>query len=169
MPRRTSGRTAGPSRRRQSRGLPWTSRVATLFGLGSLPAAPGTWGSLGTLMIWAPLRAAFPELEWPGLAALTALAVYAAGAEAARVRGRDPGHVVVDEAAGMALTLVALPVAPSLLQLGCGFLLFRLFDVVKPPPLRALERLPGGFGIVADDLGAGLYALLVVRLIPLSG
>lgn len=143
--------------------------VATLFGLGRLPVAPGTWGSLGALLVWAPLRSAIPALAWPLLAGLTALAVFTAGRAALALRRSDPSSVVIDEAAGMALTICVLPVVPSWLQLGAAFLLFRLFDVVKPPPLRLLERLPGGWGIVADDLGAGVYALLILRLLPLSG
>lgn len=66
----------------------------------------------------------------------------------------------------MALTLVVLPVAPSLLQLAAAFLLFRVFDVLKPFPLRRLERLPGGWGIVADDLGAGLYSAAILAALP---
>lgn len=160
-----------PARRRAPRSTRpgWTTRVATLFGLGHLPVAPGTWGSLGTLVVWAPLRTAFPEAEWPLVVAVTWLAVHAAGAEARRVRGTDPSAVVIDEAAGMMLAMTALPWMPAVWQFAAAFLLFRLFDVVKPPPLRLLERLPGGWGIVADDLGAGLYALLLLRFIPPPG
>lgn len=155
--------------RARSTHLPWTTRIATLFGLGNLPIAPGTWGSLGTLLLWAPVRTAWPELEWPLLVAGCALAVYTAGREAARVRGTDPSAVVVDEAVGMMLTLTVLPWMPSLPQFAAAFLLFRLFDVVKPPPLRMLERLPGGWGIVADDLGAGVYAALALLALLRTG
>ncbi len=107
-----------------------------------------------------------PGWEWPALAVLTIWAVHAAGHAARVLRGSDPSSVVIDEAAGMALTLVVLPVTPSLPQLGAAFLLFRFFDVLKPPPLRRLERLPGGWGIVADDLGAGLYAAGLLTVLP---
>ena len=133
-----------------------------MFGLGYLPVAPGTWGSLGALLVWAPFRASHPAFEGPGIVLLSLLAVHAAGHAARVLRTSDPSVVVIDEAAGMALTLVALPSVPSLLNLGLAFLLFRLFDVVKPFPLRRLERFPGGWGIVLDDLGAGLYAAVIL-------
>jgi len=75
----------------------------------------------------------------------------------------DPGFVVIDEVAGQLITLIAVPV--SWKSLVMGFILFRGFDIVKPPPIRALERLPEGTGIVIDDVGAGLYALAVMHLL----
>ena len=81
----------------------------------------------------------------------------------ARASGlKDPGFVVIDEVAGQLITFIAVPVSWQSLLL--GFILFRGFDIVKPPPVRMLERLPGGVGIVIDDVGAGIYALLVMQL-----
>lgn len=96
------------------------------------------------------------------------MVVVAVGIPAATLEERgcgkqDPSHVVIDEVAGQLLTLVACPIVwPALLA---GFILFRAFDIVKPPPVRSLERLPEGTGIVVDDLGAGVYALIVLQLL----
>lgn len=87
-----------------------------------------------------------------------------AGTSIARSVGKsDPSIVVVDEAAGQILAVVAVPVEWKYLLV--GFILFRGFDIFKPPPLRRLERFPGGWGIMLDDLGAGLYALAVLQLL----
>lgn len=75
----------------------------------------------------------------------------------------DPGHVVIDEVAGQLVTFIACPIVWHALL--AGFILFRAFDIVKPPPVRSLEKLPGGTGIVVDDLGAGVYALIVLQLL----
>jgi phosphatidylglycerophosphatase A len=77
--------------------------------------------------------------------------------------GKDPQFVVIDEGGGQLITLIAVPIAWQSLLL--GFILFRAFDIVKPPPLRQLERLREGVGIVADDVGAGLYGLAVMQVV----
>ncbi len=98
---------------------------------------------------------------------ITAIAVLAGIPAATLVarasRLKDPQFVVIDEVAGQLLTLIAIPVSWKSLLL--GFILFRGFDIVKPPPVRQLEQLPGGIGIVVDDLGAGLYALIVMHAV----
>jgi phosphatidylglycerophosphatase A len=129
--------------------------VATGFGSGYSRVAPGTAGSaVGLLLFW-PLAA----LAWPWqLAASAVLFVsgsLAAGRVARHVGLKDPGIVVVDEVVGQWVTLVT-----ALL----GFLLFRAMDVVKPWPARDLERVPGGWGIMADDVAAGIYAHLLLRV-----
>jgi phosphatidylglycerophosphatase A len=147
-------------------------RVATLFGLGDRLPAPGTLaGSLPTAVVWWGLLAAGPASAWllsAGLAVAVGLiiaGVWAAGEEASRRGQVDPGPVVIDEVAGQWLTyLGALPflrlegALDQALVVGVGFLLFRVFDVVKPWPLSALERLDGGLGIMADDLAGGVLA-----------
>jgi phosphatidylglycerophosphatase A len=138
--------------------------IATCLGLGYTPVAPGTAGSLGALgaamlMVkyhgWRPLHF--------GLLAAVSLApaVWAAHSAAARSGQRDPRSVVVDEAVGQWITLAGLA---SFSWTGwlAAFLLFRLFDIWKPAPARQVEALPGGFGIVADDVVAGLYGALVL-------
>ena len=97
------------------------------------------------------------------IALVVAIGIPAATLEARGCGKKDPSHVVIDEVAGQLLTLVTCPIVwPALLA---GFILFRAFDIVKPPPVRALERLPEGTGIVVDDLGAGIYALIVLQLL----
>lgn len=139
--------------------------VATWFGCGSSPKAPGTVGALGALLPVLPL-VAYGVLEWRWilvalLLPFTIAGVWAAG-EYARARGKkDPQDVVVDEVLGQWLTLL-FATKLSWGAIGIGFVLFRLFDIVKPPPIRRVEALRGGFGIVADDLLAGVYAGLVL-------
>ena len=141
--------------------------LATVAGLGDRLPAPGTTvGSLaGALLYWGATRA-LPHPGWAvavgGLAVLLPVSVWACGAEAARRGVVDPGPVVLDEVAGQWLTLALVSVvrgaSPGMKGFAAAFLLFRLFDVAKPWPIRRLERLPGGWGIVADDLAAGLAA-----------
>ncbi len=87
-----------------------------------------------------------------------------AASRVARASGlKDPQFVVIDEVAGQLITMIAVPVSWKSVLL--GFILFRGFDIVKPPPVRQLERLPEGFGIVIDDVGAGLYALAIMQVL----
>jgi phosphatidylglycerophosphatase A len=95
------------------------------------------------------------------VAATTAVAIWAAG-RAERIWGHDARHIVVDEAAGMAITLLLMP--PGLRVALLAFVAFRVFDVLKPFPGRRAEGLPGGYGVVMDDVIAGIYANLAVRL-----
>jgi phosphatidylglycerophosphatase A len=99
-----------------------------------------------------------------GLAALAVAAGIPAATRVARATGlEDPQFVVIDEVAGQLITLIWIPVSWKSLLL--GFILFRAFDISKPPPVRSLERLPEGTGIVIDDVGAGLYALAVMHIL----
>ncbi|MGA2987839.1 MAG: phosphatidylglycerophosphatase A [Terriglobia bacterium] len=145
---------------------------ATAGGAGYFPIAPGTAGSLvGVALVVGlaqlPLHrpAAIAVLAAASLA-LFALGVWAAG-EAEEFFGRtDPGQVVVDEVVGQMLTFLLLPHATWKWLLG-GFLLFRLLDIVKPFPARQAERIPRGWGIMLDDVVAGVYGLAVLALIGL--
>jgi phosphatidylglycerophosphatase A len=145
----------------------WATVIATFFGIGHLRPGPGTWGSLATVLLWAVLAHAFsPALRTPiaiALAVLVALIGIPAATRVARGAGKeDPQFVVIDEVAGQLVALIAVPLAwKSFLA---GFILFRAFDIVKPPPVRQLEAIPEGAGIVLDDIAAGLYALVVVHL-----
>lgn len=146
----------------------WATLVATFFGIGRLRPGPGSWASAGTVLWWAALAYALaPWLRTPiaiALAALVTLAGIPAATLVARGSGiKDPQFVVIDEVAGQLVALVAVPLAwKSFLA---GFILFRVFDIVKPPPVRQLEALPEGTGIVLDDIAAGLYALAVIHLL----
>ena len=136
--------------------------VATAFGSGYSRLAPGTAGSaVGLLLFW-PMA----EWRWPwqvgACLALLLVGALAATRVAERVGLKDPGIVVVDEVLGQWVTLLALPFTPATAVL--GFLLFRAMDIVKPWPARDLERLPGGWGIMADDVAAGVYAHLALRV-----
>jgi len=138
--------------------------VATGFGAGYGPIAPGTWGSIpGIVLAWALSTLWGPWVELAGVAVVAAVGVWAAGRAAAYVGAKDPGLVIVDEIAGQMLTLAFLAPRPGVLA--AGFVLFRLLDVWKPWPARRLEDLPGGTGIMADDLAAGLYGTLVLHAI----
>jgi len=142
--------------------------VATFFGAGRLHPGPGSWGSAATVLLWW-LLSRWIAVGWQAYAAiLLAAFVIAIGipaaTRAARASGlKDPQFVVIDEVAGQLITLIAVPVAwKSLLA---GFILFRGFDIVKPPPVRQLEQLPEGSGIVLDDVAAGIYALIVMQVL----
>jgi phosphatidylglycerophosphatase A len=136
--------------------------VATAFGSGYSPFAPGTAGSaVGVLLFWPMAGWRWP---WQVAACLALLLVGALAATrvAESVGSKDPGIVVVDEVLGQWVTFLALPFTPATAVL--GFLLFRAMDIVKPWPARDLERLPGGWGIMADDVAAGVYAHLALRV-----
>jgi phosphatidylglycerophosphatase A len=144
----------------------WAWAVGTFLGAGLLKPGPGSWGSAAAALLWlAAGKALAPgPLVWVTVAA--ALAALAIGIPAAtRVEqesGReDPGHVVIDEVAGQWIALIHSQV--NLSHLLAGFLFFRLFDIVKPWPARQLEGLPAGWGIMLDDVAAGVYALLLMQ------
>jgi phosphatidylglycerophosphatase A len=146
------------------------SSVATLlstwFGCGYFPIAPGTVGSLAALAIAIPLHqlAGFAWWHFLLLAAIgTAPAIWSASETAQALKLKDPGIVVIDEVLGQWVALAgAHPF--NWKSYAAAFALFRLFDIWKPPPVRQLEALPEGTGIVADDLMAGIYAALVLFL-----
>ena len=140
--------------------------VATWFGCGYAPAGPGTAGSLAALAIaWLLVRYADWQPLWFVALVLvaTAPAIWAAGVTARALNLKDPGVVVVDEVLGQWLALAGARPLNVKSWLG-AFILFRLFDIWKPVPVRNLEKIPGGVGIVADDLMAGLYAALVLSV-----
>src|SRR5450432_2281466 len=146
----------------------WATMVATFFGAGRLRPGPGTWGSLAAVLLWWLLAAQLPPATRVLVVVLLIVIVTAIGIPAATLEARgcgrkDPSHVVIDELAGQLVTLIACPILWK--PLLAGFILFRAFDIVKPPPIRALEKLPEGTGIVVDDLGAGIYGLIVLQLL----
>ena len=183
--------------------------IATGLGLGYLPIAPGTWGSLGgvALAILIPAMVLIPvpfdqitsikqfinltvALQWGLAIAVSLIGVWASHKAERHFNQHDPGQVVVDEISGQMLTfLFAAPASglvlfgfelvgpsPAALQrfvnwkyLLAGFILFRIFDIVKPWPIRRLEKLPGGWGIMADDWLAGIYAAVVLWIVRAAG
>ena len=152
--------------------LPWlhpAALLATWFGAGLLPWAPGTWGSLAAL----PFAWAIATLFGPVSLVIAAAIVFFIGWWAAEQVGRasgvaDEGAIVIDEVAGQWLTLAVAP--PSAAAYVLGFLLFRLFDITKPWPANAAERkLPGGLGVMADDIVAAVYAAILLYVLLLIG
>ncbi len=145
--------------------------LGTAFGLGALPRAPGTWGTLAgvgaaVLCLWLPA----PHLGIAVLAVVITLVGVPLARAAEREAGRtDPGWFVVDEVAGYLVAVLWLPLASRTLPvLVASFLLFRLFDIWKPWPVRRFEAIPGGWGVMVDDLMAGVYANLVGQALFLT-
>jgi phosphatidylglycerophosphatase A len=136
--------------------------IATGGYVGYVPIAPGTFGSaLGLVLLWAMRTVGDVGLEIVVLVLVLVLGVWS-GSVAERYAGRvDPGIVVIDEVAGMLITMLLIPV--TALSALAGFLVFRALDILKPWPARRLERLPGGFGIMADDVMAAVYGNLVMH------
>lgn len=152
--------------------------IASCLGLGRLPYAPGTWGSLPPVIIFLLVQYFGTAAFWtPVVMATTAVLAsvlclrYAPSAIAATGR-LDPSEVVLDEVAGQALTLLfvsTITKGPILTTAAVGFVLFRLFDIVKPWPARSLEKLPKAWGVLADDLMAGVYAGIALLICSRSG
>lgn len=137
--------------------------VATGAGSGYSPVAPGTVGSGVALLLYLPLVGLGAAGYLVAVAGVSALGVWASG-EAERIfERRDDGRITIDEVAGMLLALALLPVRLDVAV--AGFLLFRLFDIWKPYPVRAVEVLPRGLGVMADDLVAGVYANLAGQIL----
>lgn len=146
----------------------WASLVATFFGTGRLKPGPGTWGSVATVLLWMLGSSRIPVADRAWATIVAAVAVTLIGIPAATLVSRasatkDPQFVVIDEVAGQLVALIAVPLAWKTFI--AGLILFRVFDMWKPFPIRRLERLPEGTGIVVDDLAAGVYALIIMHLL----
>jgi phosphatidylglycerophosphatase A len=146
----------------------WAALVATFFGIGRLRPGPGTWGSAATVILWTAIAYALPPtLRLPvsiGLAFLITLIGIPVATRVSRTTGiKDPQFVVIDEVAGQLVALIGVPLAWK--SFVAAFILFRVFDILKPPPVRQLEAVPEGAGIVLDDVAAGLYALAIMHLL----
>jgi phosphatidylglycerophosphatase A len=147
----------------------WAWAIGTFFGAGLLKPGPGTYGSIAAVLLWyaaahilhpAPIALAIGT-------AITAIIATLIGIPAATIVAResgreDPGHVVIDEVAGQLIALIAIPA--DWRHAALSLLLFRAFDILKPPPIRQFERLPAGTGIMLDDVAAGLFALAIAQL-----
>ena len=153
-------------------GAPFATLIATFFGIGRIRPGPGTWGSAAAMLLWAALAQWLnPALRTPVVIALAVLAtvigIPAATRAARAANAKDPQFVVIDEVAGQLVALIAVPLGWKTFL--AGFIFFRVFDILKPPPVRQLEKLPEGTGIVLDDVAAGIYALVVMQLLLHSG
>jgi len=144
--------------------------IATGLGAGYFPVAPGTAGSaVGLVLVIALRQAALDPVRWAVcLAAISGLLFVLgvwSGGKAEKVFARvDPGQVVIDEVVGQIITFIATP-RVTWMGLIAGFILFRAFDIVKPFPARRAERFPGGWGIMLDDVVAGLYSLMALVIL----
>lgn len=143
----------------------WTAAdwIASVFGIGKLPLAPGTWCSFIAVVAWYFL---FPKLDFivlPIAAGIIFLVgVFLSNKVVQRSQDPDPSRIVIDEWAGQ---WIALSMSPVTLSNGLlGFLFFRIFDILKPPPIRRLELLPGGWAVMADDVMAGIMAWFVLMI-----
>lgn len=167
------GWPAAPSCAFQSRRKTfWAWTIATFFGAGLGKPGPGTWGSVAaTLLFSADLYWLHPSqqtlfiLTLTGIILSIALGVPAATIAARESGRKDPGFVVIDEVAGVWIALLAAIPRPDWKHILAALLLFRLFDIWKPVPVRQLEKLPEGWGIVFDDVAAGLYAGAVLLIL----
>ena len=144
--------------------LAWVT--ATFFGVGLMKPGPGTWASTLTVVLWGWETRLIPALWlWPAALGvcllITAVGIPSSTIVARESRAHDPGFVVIDEVAGQMIPLIACPLGWKYLL--CSLVVFRIFDILKPFPLRRLEKLPEGTGIMADDLGAGVYSWLVLH------
>jgi phosphatidylglycerophosphatase A len=153
----------------QLRKTPWAWTLGTFFGSGLLRPGPGTYGSIAALLLWYASAHIFrpSSLALAVGTAVAALVVTLIGIPAATIVAResgrkDPGHVVIDEAAGQLIALILAK--PDWKHAALALILFRLFDIFKPWPIRKLERLPEGTGIMLDDVAAGLLALICVLI-----
>ena len=141
--------------------------IATCGYLGYVPVAPGTFGSAAGLVVFAAVRwSGSPALELAVIILLFAVGVWSANAAERHFGGVDPAPVILDEVVGMLITLAFLPVTVT--GAVVGFLLFRLFDVVKPWPANRLEAVHGGLGVMADDAMAGVYGNVAMRLLVVA-
>lgn len=146
----------------------WATLASTFFYVGRAKPGPGTWAAAIAMLAWMGIGSILGSAwQTPTLicaaVAVTALGVVAGTRYSRATAKKDPCEVVLDEVAGQLIALMAVPIAwKSMLA---GLILFRVFDIAKPFPLRRLERFPEGFGIMADDVGAGLYALAVMQVL----
>ena len=150
----------------------WAWLLGTFFGAGLLRPGPGTYGSVAAVLLWfGASHVIHPTaLQLTLGTVIAAVGVTLIGIPAATIVAResgreDPGHVVIDEVAGQLIALIAIPTDWK--HAALSLLLFRIFDILKPPPVRQLERLPEGTGIMLDDVAAGILALAVAHIILL--
>jgi phosphatidylglycerophosphatase A len=137
--------------------------LATWFGCGLSPVAPGTVGTIGALPLWLLVRRGGPLAVLLTALAITAIGVWASNVVVRDSKEKDPQRVVIDEVAGVLIALAAAGPTPA--HAALAVVLFRVFDMTKPFPANRAEKLPEGWGVMMDDVVAGLMAALVVSLV----
>jgi phosphatidylglycerophosphatase A len=135
--------------------------IATFFGIGKLPYAPGTWASVAAAPLFYPLID-YPAAQGCVLAAVFFLGVFACTQYEKNIGEIDPSSAVIDEVLGMGVAMLAIPKQWPFAVM--ALILFRVFDIWKPYPIRRIEKLPGGWGIMTDDLVAGIYARVWIQI-----
>ena len=141
--------------------------LATWFGCGLVPIAPGTAGTLGAVPLYLLLRPFGPAVVLSVAAVLAAIGIWASKHVIATTRQKDPQIIVIDEVVGVLVTLAAS--APAWTSVALGVVLFRIFDQWKPWPARSLESLHGGWGVVMDDVAAGVWGAAVLFVLREAG
>lgn len=137
--------------------------IGSSLGIGYIPLAPGTFASAAAAVLYFYIPALSGFFLFVPLILLSVVFGVWAGGVMEHEYGEDPSQAVIDEVAGQWIALLALPVSPVVVFL--SFLFFRFFDILKPGPVDSAQRLPGGWGIMADDVLAGIFANLSVRLV----
>ncbi|MCH7949146.1 MAG: phosphatidylglycerophosphatase A [Candidatus Dadabacteria bacterium] len=137
--------------------------IATVFYVGLIPIAPGTFGTIAAIPLFYALSFTPLYLYLAITVLIILISVWASGVAEEIFGKTDPGVVVADEVCGYLVTMILVPV--TLGNIFFGFLLFRLFDIAKPYPIRKFERLPGGLGIVMDDVMAGVYSCITLHIL----
>ena len=139
-------------------------QVATYFGVGKFPKAPGTVATLATIPLWYLLSFLGPILYMLVVLALIGLGIVAAQAYESQAGSHDAKEIVIDEVVGYLITMTWLPVTWQSAVI--GFIVFRFFDIVKPPPIRQLDRkVQGGFGVMVDDIVAGIIGSIIMQIL----
>ena len=141
------------------------SLIATFGGIGYLPLAPGTWAAGALAILWFFVSEKFPDsILWQILlvSCLIIGGVYFSG-KLITEKEKDPSYVVIDEVAGMAVTLLFIP--STWQNIAAGFILFRFFDILKPLGIKRMEKMRNGWGIMLDDILAGIYSSIILRIL----
>lgn len=142
--------------------------IATGLGVGHFPFGPGTMGALLAIVLWYPIATSLSYSLWLGILWALVIVFTFLGAwsstVAERYWGEDPSKVVIDEVVGQWIALLAIPASFTWWQVLAAFILFRFFDMVKPLGVRKMEDLKGGWGIMADDILAGIYSAIIIYL-----
>ena len=136
--------------------------ISTFFYVGLIPVGPGTFGTLAAIPLFYALSFAPIYIYLAITVAVILISVWASTIAEEIFQKTDPGQVVADEVSGFLVTMILVP--PTISNIFLGFLLFRLFDIAKPYPVRKFEKLHGGWGIVIDDVAAGVYACITLHI-----
>ena len=137
--------------------------IATFLYVGHLPYAPGTFGTLAAVPLFYLISGLPVYLYLLITLVVIGVSVWASTIAEGIYDKSDPGQIVADEVSGYLVTMILIP--PTVTNIVIGFFLFRLFDIIKPPPVRSFESLPGGWGVVIDDVAAGVYACVCLHVI----